>query len=326
MPIPNLTSVPVLVTGGAGFIGSHLVDALLERGARVRVLDNFSTGRHSNLAHCLERIDLVEGDIRDIETCRRFCANMTYVFHQAARGSVPRSMEDPATTIAVNVTGTANVFSAARDAKVRRVVYASSSSVYGDSEKLPKREGEEGKPLSPYALSKLMNEELAVTFGRCFGLETIGLRYFNVYGPRQDPNGAYAAVIPRFAAACIAGEAPVIYGDGEQTRDFTYVGDAVAANLLAAGASPASCSQAFNVAPGTRVSVNDLALAVREAAGKGLPPRYEPERAGDVRYSQADASRVEGELGFRAAVALRDGLGLTLRDFAADSSRSGRTS
>ena len=318
MPIPDLKNLPVLVTGGAGFIGSHLVDGLLERGARVRVLDNFSTGRLSNLAHCRERIEVVEGDIRDSKACQAASEGIVYLFHQAAFSSVPGSMADPATTIAVNVAGTANIFAAAREAGVRRVVYASSSSVYGDSEKLPKREGEEGCPLSPYALSKAMNEQLATTFGRCFGLEAIGLRYFNVYGPRQDPNGPYAAVIPRFAEACLAGTAPVIYGDGGQTRDFTYVGDAVAANLLAAGAPRAACSQAFNVAPGTRVSVNDLADALRTAAGRGLPPRYEPERAGDVRHSQADVSRAGSELDFRAAVALHDGLGVTLRSFAAE--------
>jgi nucleoside-diphosphate-sugar epimerase len=205
MPIADFRDLPVLVTGGAGFIGSHLVDALLERGARVRVLDNFATGRRENLAHSIGRIELMEGDIRDAATCGRACDGVAVVFHQAALGSVPRSMKDPATTIAVNVGGTANVFAAARDAKVSRVVYASSSSVYGDSDKLPKREGEEGKPLSPYALSKVMNEQLADVFTLCFGVELIGLRYFNVYGPRQDPQGPYAAVIPRFFAAVLSG-------------------------------------------------------------------------------------------------------------------------
>jgi nucleoside-diphosphate-sugar epimerase len=280
-----------LVTGGAGFIGSHLVDALLARGHRVRVLDNLSNGRRENLSDAGDRVELIEGDIRDAETCRRACDGVTLVFHQAALGSVPRSMRDPATSLDVNVGGTANVFAAARESGVRRVVYASSSSVYGDSSKLPKREGEEGRPLSPYALSKVMNEELADTFARCYGMEFVGLRYFNVYGPRQDPDGPYAAVIPRFFRAYLSGEAPVIYGDGSQTRDFTFVG----------------CNRAFNVAGGNRTSVRDLAHAVCEAVGGGPEPRLEPPRAGDVLHSAADLTRA-GEIGFAPRVALLDGL------------------
>lgn len=206
----DLAGLRILVTGGAGFIGSHLVDALLNWGAAVRVLDNFETGRRSNLAHLADRIELFEDDIRDLDACQHACQGMTYVLHQAALGSVPRSMATPANTLAVNVAGTANVFTAARDQNVRRVVYASSSSVYGTSETLPKREGDEGEPVSPYALSKRMNEELADVFERCFAMQLVGLRYFNVYGPRQDPNGPYAAVIPRFFAGCRANQAPVI--------------------------------------------------------------------------------------------------------------------
>ncbi len=265
----------MLVTGAAGFIGSHLVDALLAAGARVRALDNLSNGKRSNLAHCADRIEFLEADIRDAAACREACAEVSVVFHQAALGSVPRSMKDPATSIAVNVAGTANVFAAAREQGVRRVVYASSSSVYGDSEQLPKREGEEGQPLSPYARSKAMNEELAATFGRCYQMELVGLRYFNVYGPRQDPDGDYAAVIPRFFKAYLSGEAPVIYGDGTQSRDFTYVADAVQANLQAAQAPASSCGRAYNVAGGRQTSVNDLASAVRDAAGGGPPPRHD---------------------------------------------------
>jgi nucleoside-diphosphate-sugar epimerase len=309
--IPDFTGTSVLVTGGAGFIGSHLVDALVARGARVRVLDDLSTGRRENLAPNGDQLELIEGDIRDAGICDAACEGVEYVFHQAALGSVPRSMSDPATSIAVNVTGTANVFAAARDA--RRVIYASSSSVYGDGETVVKREGEEGRPLSPYAASKAMGEELAEVFGRCYGQELIGLRYFNVYGPRQSPDGPYAAVVPRFFRACLAGEAPVIHGDGEQSRDFTWVGDAVLANLLAAGAPAEACGRAYNVARGEGTTVKELAARVRELVGGGLPPRYEPPRPGDVRHSQADPSAAEARLGFRAEVSLREGLERTWR-------------
>ena len=312
--IPELDGVPVLVTGGAGFIGSHLVDALLARGAWVRVLDNLATGRRENLAHAADTAEMVEGDIREARDCRAACAGVAYVFHQAALGSVPRSIADPATSIAVNVTGTANVLAAARDAKVRRVVYASSSSVYGDAASVLRREGTEGRPLSPYAASKAMVEELADVFARCFGLEVVGLRYFNIYGPRQSPDGPYAAVIPRFLRACLAGEAPVIYGDGAQSRDFTFVEDAVRANLLAAGAPTESCGRAYNVARGERTTVAELAERVREAAGCGLPPRHEPPRPGDVAHAQADPAAAEARLGFRARIGLREGLERTVAE------------
>ncbi|HSL81763.1 MAG TPA: NAD-dependent epimerase/dehydratase family protein [Thermoanaerobaculia bacterium] len=311
--------LPVLVTGGAGFIGSHLVDALVERGARVRVLDDLSTGRRENLAGVADRIELVEGDVRDPETCRRAAAGVRVVLHQAALGSVPRSMADPATTIAVNVAGTANVFAAARDAGVHRVVYASSSSVYGDSPALPKREGEEGRPLSPYALSKAMDEELAQVFGTAFGLELVGLRYFNVYGPRQDPAGPYAAVVPRFFAACRAGEAPVIHGDGEQSRDFTYVADAVAANLLAAAAPAEACGRAYNVAGGRRTTINEIAAEIRrltqewaqERGGPCPEPVHADPREGDVRHSHADLTAAREALGYEPRVPLAEGLART---------------
>lgn len=297
-----------LVTGGAGFIGSHLVDALLEKGARVRVLDDLSSGTRENLAGVLSRIEFLEGDIRDLESCRGACEGAAFVFHQAARGSVPRSMSDPAATIAVNVAGTANVFAAAREAKAARVVYASSSSVYGDSQKLPKQEGEEGRPLSPYALSKLMNEQLADIFGRCFGRQFVGLRYFNVYGPRQEPDSPYAAVIPRFFKACLAGEAPVIYGDGEQSRDFTYVSDAVAANLAACEAPESACGQAYNVAGGRRTTINELASLVREASGSGLAAEHVAPRPGDISHSLADLGRARASLGWIPRVELAEGL------------------
>jgi nucleoside-diphosphate-sugar epimerase len=305
----------VLVTGGAGFIGSHLVDALLSRGARVRVLDNLSNGKRENLAHCEGSIEFLEADIRDAAICRKAVEGVDYVFHQAALGSVPRSMKDPSTSIAVNVSGTANVFAAARDAGVRRVVYASSSSVYGDSKRLPKREGEEGKPLSPYALSKAMNEQLADVFRRVDGMELVGLRYFNVYGPRQDPDGPYAAVIPRFFKAYLSGEAPVIYGDGEQSRDFTYVADAVAANICGAEAPSEAAGAAYNVAGGRQTTVNDLARAVRDAVGGGPDPRHEPPRKGDVLHSAADLSQSGRALAYAPTVELGEGLARSLEHY-----------
>jgi UDP-N-acetylglucosamine/UDP-N-acetylgalactosamine 4-epimerase len=309
----NFENLVVLVTGGAGFIGSHLVDALLERGAVVRVLDDFSTGRRENLQQCSERIELIEGDICDVEICRRACAGARYVFHEAALGSVPRSMQDPARSLAVNVAGTANVLTAARDARVARVVYASSSSVYGDSERLPKREGQEGRALSPYALSKQMDELLADTFARCFGMTLVGLRYFNVYGPRQDPNGPYAAVVPRFLTACAGGHAPTIFGDGRQSRDFTFVGDVVRANLLAAATPELSGARVFNIGAGGETTVVELAWQIIRASGAPLEPQFAPPRDGDVAHSRADASAAERDLGFRASVTLEQGLQRTLQ-------------
>ncbi len=298
---------PVLVTGGAGFIGSHLVDDLLARGAQVTVLDNLSTGHRRNLAHCASDIDFITGDIRDIDTCKRACQGKARVFHQAALGSVPRSIEDPATALAVNVAGTANIFAAARDAGLRRVVYASSSSVYGDGERLPKREGEEGKPPSPYALSKVMNEQLADLFARCYGMSFVGLRYFNVFGSRQDPAGAYAAVVPRFFAACRAGEPPTIFGDGEQARDFIFISDVVRANLLAATA-PVQGAQAVNVGAGSTTTVLALAEAIIEATAAQVKPKFTDPRPGDVKLSQADTTAATQLLGFSAEVTLAAGL------------------
>ncbi|MGC8764217.1 MAG: SDR family oxidoreductase [Acidobacteriota bacterium] len=331
------------MTGGTGFIGSHLADALLALGCRVTVLDNLATGRPQNLAHLLEaaevallrqwkeeaasgpdprrspreltgaggKLRFLNGDLRDREACRTACTGAAYVFHQAALGSVPRSMEYPAETFDVNVAGTARLFEAARDAGVRRVVYASSSSVYGDSEKLPKKEGEEGRPLSPYALSKAMNERLMEIFTRCYGMELLGLRYFNVYGPRQDPEGPYAAVIPRFFEACRKGEAPIIYGDGEQTRDFTFVQDAVRANLLAAVAPAEACGRAYNVASGRRLSIRELARQVAETCGCRTQPVHQPERPGDIRHSFADLGHAAAKLGYNPSVPLSQGLGIT---------------
>lgn len=308
MPLPELEGQPVTVTGGAGFIGSHLVDALVERGAHVTVLDDLSTGFERNVEAHSGRIRLLKGDIRNGETCARAVDGARAVFHLAARGSVPRSMADPLGTIDVNVRGTAAVFAACRDAAVPRVVYASSSSVYGDSAVLPKREGEEGRPLSPYALSKVMNEQLAEVFSRCYGMKLIGLRFFNVYGPRQDPDGPYAAVVPRFFAAVRKGLAPTIFGDGEQSRDFAFVSDVVRAILLAAGAPEAACGRAYNVAPGGRTTVNQLAAAVLAACGGGPEPEHVPARPGDVLHSSADPREAALALGFRAEVSLEEGI------------------
>ncbi len=308
MSISQLNGERALVTGGAGFIGSHLVDALLELGASVRVLDNLATGSRENLDHCRDDIEFVDDDLRDLDACQRACEGTSWVFHQGALGSVPRSMTDPATSLDVNLGGTANLFTAARDAGVRRVVYASSSSVYGDSAELPKREGHEGRVLSPYAASKLFCEELAELFDRSFDLELVGLRYFNVYGPRQTPDGPYAAVVPRFFKAGLAGEPVHIFGDGEQSRDFTAVADAVQANLLGAVAPSSVSGQTYNVAGGRRVTINELASAVGLAIDRELSPTHGDERAGDVRHSLADMTRASSELGYRAEVELVEGL------------------
>ncbi len=311
MAIPDLSDTWVLVTGGAGFIGSHLVDELLARDARVRVLDNFATGKRRNLGHALDRIELIEGDIRDLATCRRAAEGCRLVFHQAALGSVPRSVEDPATSYEVNVQGTVHVLAAAKDCGVARVVYASSSSVYGNSSTLPKREGEEGRPLSPYASSKRIDEDLAGAFSITYGLEVIGLRYFNIYGDRQDPEGPYAAVIPRFFQAALAGGRMIIHGDGEQSRDFTHVTDAVTANLLAAGADAAACGRAFNIAAGKASSVNQLAREIAALCGVENDPQHGPPRPGDVRHSLADLEQARKALGFVPATDLRAGLAAT---------------
>ena len=308
MSIPKLKKIQILVTGGAGFIGSHLVGELLKRGAIVRVLDNLETGRLENLSHCMDQIEFVEGDIRQVEVCQRVCKEVVYVFHQAALGSVPRSMEDPSTTISVNVAGTANIFVAGRDAGVKRIIYASSSSVYGDSLKIPMKEGEEGRLLSPYAVSKRMNEELAEIFSQIYSLQLIGLRYFNVYGPRQNPNGPYAAVVPSFFKAAADGENPKIYGDGKQVRDFTFIEDVVMANLLSSGAADIACGKAYNVGAGLTTSVNDLAAQIGEISGRNWSPQHLPARAGDVRSSFANVEAIKKNVGFEPLYDLKTGL------------------
>lgn len=296
-----------LVTGGAGFVGSHLVDRLVRDGWRVRVLDDFSSGREENLETSLAAIDLVRGDLRDGAALARAVAGADVVFHQAAVPSVPRSVAEPLRTHEVNATGTLLVLEAARRAGVRRVVYAASSSAYGDAPELPKVETMPPRPRSPYALQKWTGEAYCRLYAELFGLETVALRYFNVFGPRQDPKSEYAAVVPRFATACMGGERPVVYGDGEQTRDFTFVEDAVQANVLAADAAGAAGAM-VNVAGGRRVSLNELLRLLGELTGGTAVARYEPARAGDVRDSVADLSRARALLGYEPAVGLREGL------------------
>ena len=303
----SLAGSPVLVTGGAGFIGSHLVEALVSAGARVAVLDDLSSGRRENLAGVAARIELLTGDVRDLEACARACAGRDLVFHLAAMTSVQRSLAEPAECYAVNAQGTVNVLEAARRAKVRRVVFASSCAVYGDSSAVPAREGFEGRVLSPYAATKRASEEAAAFYGAAFGLETVALRYFNVYGERQDPAGPYAAVVPRFLAAALAGQPPVIYGDGEQTRDFLAVEDAVQANLRAAVAPATACGTVYNIGSGEETSVLELAALAARLAG-GPPPVHEPARAGEVRHSCADISRATAALGYAPSVELEAGL------------------
>jgi len=297
-----------LVTGGAGFIGSHIVDELLRRGEKVRVLDNLSTGKRENLAHCLERIEFLEEDIRDLDACRRACEGVDFVLHQAALGSVPRSLEDPLTSHEVNVTGTVKMLLAAREAGVKRFVYAASSSTYGDHPGLPKVEERIGRPLSPYAVTKYADELYAQVFGRCYGVETVGLRYFNVFGPRQDPFSQYAAVIPLFVSALLRGEAPTINGDGEQTRDFTFVANAVAANLLACKAPAEAIGEVFNVACHEQISLNQLYGRLQSLLGTEIPVVHGPPRAGDVRHSLADIEKARRLLGYSAEIKFEEGL------------------
>lgn len=305
-----------LVTGGAGFIGSHIVEALLKQGQTVRVLDNFATGKRSNLdavrAACgVEvsdpRLTVIEGDIRDQRTCADAINGVDYVLHQAALPSVPRSIADPIGTTAVNVTGTLNVLWAAKEAKVKRVVYASSSSVYGDTPVLPKVESLPTNPLSPYAVSKLAGEQFCKVFFRAYGLPTVALRYFNVYGPRQDPESQYAAVIPRFVASLKAGSPVTIFGDGTQSRDFTFVGDCVRANLLACE-SPHAVGEAMNVAYGERTTLNALYAELARLLKSPLKPQYAESRPGDVKHSLADLTRAETLLGYKPEVDIKTGV------------------
>jgi UDP-glucose 4-epimerase len=300
-----------LVTGGAGFIGSHIVEALLEQGATVRVLDNFSTGQRENLTPFLDHIELFEGDLRYPEAIKWAVDGVTYVFHQAALASVPRSVADPLITHACNVTGTLNLLLACRDAGVRRLVYASSSSVYGDSAELPKRETMLQEPRSPYAVSKLAGEQYCQAFQQVYDFETVCLRYFNVFGPRQDPESPYAAVIPKFITCMLRGEAPIIYGDGLQSRDFTYVADIVQANILVATV-PQAAGQIFNIACGQRYTLIDLVDALNGILDTDIRPSHSDPRPGDVRHSQADIGAAQTYLNYEPEVGFREGLERTV--------------
>ena len=312
----SLSDYAFLITGGAGFIGSNLVEYLVRYGAgKVRVLDNLSTGHKRNIAPFLSHpgFEFIQGDIRDAEVCRRACAGMDFVSHQAALGSVPRSVKDPVTTNEVNVGGFLNVLeTACREKSVRKMVYAASSSTYGDSMEMPKTEDRIGKPLSPYAVTKYVNELYAEVFSGLYGFHTVGLRYFNVFGPRQDPDGPYAAVIPLFIRAALAGAAPDIHGDGEQTRDFTFVENAVQANIRALlDGRGLQRHEVVNIACGDTVSLNGLWYMLSSMTGVSIPPVYGPSREGDVRNSLADIHKAGALLGYKPAFDVRKGLDIT---------------
>lgn len=296
-----------LVTGGAGFIGSHLVHRLVQMGRSVRVLDDFSTGKRENIAEVMGRINLVEGDMADPAVARRACEGVDVVLHQAAVPSVPKSVAAPEVSHRANVEGTFQLLMAARDAKVRRFIYAGSSSAYGESPTLPKVESMPADPLSPYAVQKLTGEYYCRAFSRCYGMQTLTIRYFNVFGPRQDPTSQYAAAIPAFVTAILHDLPPTVYGDGEQTRDFTYIDNVVEANLRAAQA-PETRGETINVACGGRVTVNEIIREINKLLGKNVKPNYVPARPGDIRHSWADIRLAEKIIGYRPAVTFAEGL------------------
>jgi len=302
-----------LISGIAGFIGSSLARALLARGEQVRGVDNLSTGKRENLAGILDQIDFLETDIVDLDAMHKACAGVDFVLHQAAVPSVPKSVLDPLGSNRANVDGTVNLLVAARDAKVKRVVYAASSSAYGDTPTLPKHEEMRPDPISPYAVAKLAGEQYMISFYRCYGLETVCLRYFNVFGPRQDPSSPYSGVLAKFITLMLRGEQPTIYGDGEQSRDFTYIDNAVEGNLLACSA-PASqaAGQVFNVATGHRVTLNETFRLLQGLISFSGTPIYGPERGGDIKHSLADISKAEARLGYKPKVDFEEGLRRTV--------------
>lgn len=315
----DLSKYAFLVTGGAGFIGSHIVEYLLKNGAgKVSVLDNLSTGLIENvrLFESSPRYKFINADICDPESCMNACKGIDFVFHQAALGSVPRSIKDPIATNQSNINGFLNILIAARENNVKRVIYASSSSVFGDSPALPKSENQLGNPLSPYAVTKRVNELYGHVFAKVYGMQIIGLRYFNIFGPRQSPGGPYAAAIPLFIQALLEQKSPCIFGDGEQSRDFTYVDNAVQANIRAMFCAPEiAVGEVFNIAVGDRITVNQLFEYLRESAGSAIQPTYTTERAGDVKHSLADISKAATMLGYHPEVQVKEGLQRTFEWF-----------
>jgi UDP-glucose 4-epimerase len=302
-----------LITGIAGFIGSSLARAVLSRGDQVRGVDNLSTGNRENFAEILNRIDFREADIVDLDAMHKACAGVDFVLHQAAIPSVPKSVLDPLGSNRANIDGTVNVLVAARDAKVKRVVYAASSSAYGDTPTLPKHEEMKPDPISPYAVAKLASEQYMISFYRCYGLETVCLRYFNIFGPRQDPSSPYSGVLAKFITQMLHGEQPTIHGDGEQSRDFTYIDNAVDANLLACTAPPQKAAgQMFNVATGRRVTLNETFNLLQGLTSYKGKPNYGPERGGDIKHSLADISKAEAGLGYKPKVDFEEGLRRTV--------------
>jgi len=300
-----------VVTGGAGFIGSNTVDELVRRGDSVVVLDDLSSGKEENMAEIRSKISFIKGSITDLEAVRKAMHEADYVLHLAARASVPRSVKDPLETNKINVEGTLNVLVAARDAKVKRVVFAASSSAYGETPTLPKVEAMRPEPISPYGVSKYAGELYAQTFGRVYGLENVCLRYFNIFGPRQDPTSPYSGVLAKFCASFLEGTPPIVFGDGEQSRDFTYVDNAVAANLLACEA-PNATGKVFNIGMGGRVTLNETIAHLAKLTGTQLETKYEPARDGDIRDSQADITQARELLKYEPAVTFEEGLGRTL--------------
>lgn len=303
-----------LVTGGAGFIGSHIAEELVERGHKVRIVDNFLTGKRGNIASFLDKIELIEGDIRDFSLCKRASDGVDFVLHQAALPSVPRSIEDPLMTNEINVKGTLNLLLASRDAGIKKFVFASSSSVYGDDPSLPKKEGEEGAPLSPYAISKLVGEMYCQVFSQIYSLSTVCLRYFNIFGPRQDPYSQYSAVIPNFINKMVKEESPTIFGDGEQSRDFTYVANVVEANKLAVEAEDVS-GEILNIACGERTTVNSLVIEINQILKKDIKAIYDKPCPGDVMHSYADISEAENVLKYKPLVSFTEGLKRTIHKY-----------
>jgi UDP-N-acetylglucosamine/UDP-N-acetylgalactosamine 4-epimerase len=314
----NLSNYSFLITGGAGFIGSNLIEYLVKyRAGKIRVLDNLATGFEENLKAFNDNIEFINGDITQFTDCKKACEGMDIVLHQAALGSVPRSIEFPLATNEANVTGFINMLTAAKDARIKRFVYASSSSVYGDSKALPKVEENIGNQLSPYAVSKRVNELYASVFHKTYGLETVGLRYFNIFGPRQNPKGAYAAAIPLFMDALLENQSPLIFGDGEQTRDFTFVENAVQANIKAAFTEETGAiGEIFNVAYSQNVSINEMFSIIKKLTSADCEPLYRPERQGDVRNSLADISKAGRLLGYDPKISFEEGIKITLDWFA----------